>query len=153
MERKESETLEFKKSTAEYKDAVIAITAMLNKNGQGTVYFGISDDGRVLGQGIGRMTLKEVTQAVVDNIEPKIYPKVETQKIDGKDCVVVEAHGTHGPYFAYGLTSSGKYDWNDAFSNNLATQDASGERKKPKPSGRISRVPSPKIRPFFSVCA
>jgi len=102
MERKESETLEFKKSTAEYKDAVIAITAMLNKNGQGTVYFGISDDGRVLGQGIGRMTLKEVTQAVVDNIEPKIYPKVETQKIDGKDCVVVEAHGTHGPYFAYG---------------------------------------------------
>jgi protocatechuate 3,4-dioxygenase alpha subunit len=35
---------------------------------------------------------------------------------------------TVGPYFAYGLTSSGKYDWNDAFSNNLVTADTSGER-------------------------
>ncbi|HVY59788.1 MAG TPA: protocatechuate 3,4-dioxygenase subunit alpha [Xanthobacteraceae bacterium] len=35
---------------------------------------------------------------------------------------------TVGPYFAYGLTPGGKYDWNDAFSNNLVTPDASGER-------------------------
>ena len=35
---------------------------------------------------------------------------------------------TVGPYFAYGLTSNGKYDWNDAFTNNLVTPDTSGER-------------------------
>ena len=35
---------------------------------------------------------------------------------------------TVGPYFAYGLTSNGKYDWNDAFSNNLVTSDTIGER-------------------------
>jgi protocatechuate 3,4-dioxygenase alpha subunit len=35
---------------------------------------------------------------------------------------------TVGPFFAYGLTSNGKYDWNDAFSNNLVTPDTSGER-------------------------
>jgi protocatechuate 3,4-dioxygenase alpha subunit len=35
---------------------------------------------------------------------------------------------TVGPYFAYGLTSNGKYEWNDAFSNNLVTSDTSGER-------------------------
>jgi protocatechuate 3,4-dioxygenase alpha subunit len=35
---------------------------------------------------------------------------------------------TVGPYFAYGLTPNGKYDWNDAFSNNLVTPDTSGER-------------------------
>ena len=35
---------------------------------------------------------------------------------------------TVGPFFAYGLTSNGKYDWNDAFTNNLVTADASGER-------------------------
>jgi hypothetical protein len=35
---------------------------------------------------------------------------------------------TVGPFFAYGLTSNGKYDWNDAFSNNLVTADTSGER-------------------------
>ncbi len=30
---------------------------------------------------------------------------------------------TVGPYFAYGLTPNGKYDWNDAFTNNLLTPD------------------------------
>jgi protocatechuate 3,4-dioxygenase alpha subunit len=35
---------------------------------------------------------------------------------------------TVGPYFAYGLTSNGKYDWNDAFGNNLVTSDTIGER-------------------------
>ncbi len=35
---------------------------------------------------------------------------------------------TVGPYFAYGLTPNQKYAWNDAFSNNLVTPDASGER-------------------------
>jgi protocatechuate 3,4-dioxygenase, alpha subunit len=35
---------------------------------------------------------------------------------------------TVGPYFAYGLTPNGKYDWKDTFANNLVTPDASGER-------------------------
>lgn len=35
---------------------------------------------------------------------------------------------TVGPYFAYGLTPTGKYDWKDTFTNNLVTPDASGER-------------------------
>jgi len=99
---KESETIEFKKSTAELKVAVVSIVAMLNKHGRGEVYFGIDDYGKVLGMTIGRMTIKDVTQAVVDNTEPKVYPKVETRKIDGKDCIVVEAKGNNGPYFAYG---------------------------------------------------
>jgi protocatechuate 3,4-dioxygenase, alpha subunit len=35
---------------------------------------------------------------------------------------------TVGPFFKYGLTPSGKYAWNDAFTNNLVTQDTSGDR-------------------------
>ena len=35
---------------------------------------------------------------------------------------------TVGPFFKYGLTPNGQYDWNDAFTNNLVTPDASGER-------------------------
>jgi ATP-dependent DNA helicase RecG len=98
---RESETVEFKKSTAELKQAVISIVAMLNKHGWGEVYFGIDDDGTVFGQPTGKMTLKDITQAVVDNTEPKVFPKIETKTIDGKDCVVVEAHGVNSPYFAY----------------------------------------------------
>jgi protocatechuate 3,4-dioxygenase alpha subunit len=35
---------------------------------------------------------------------------------------------TVGPYFAYGLTPGGKYEWNDPFSNDLVTPDVSGDR-------------------------
>ena len=36
----ESETVEFKKSTGEHKEALQAISAMLNKHGRGELYFG-----------------------------------------------------------------------------------------------------------------
>lgn len=35
---------------------------------------------------------------------------------------------TVGPYFAYGLTPLKKYDWSDAFQNNLQTADAVGTK-------------------------
>jgi protocatechuate 3,4-dioxygenase alpha subunit len=35
---------------------------------------------------------------------------------------------TVGPFFKYGLTPNGQYAWNDAFTGNLVTPDASGER-------------------------
>jgi len=35
---------------------------------------------------------------------------------------------TVGPFFKYGLTPNGQYAWNDAFTNNLVTPDASGDR-------------------------
>ena len=102
MSYRESETLELKKSTAELKEAVISISAILNKHGQGEVYFGIRDDGTVIGQMVGKGTIKDVTQAITDNLDPKIFPKIEQRKIEGKDCIVVEFHGIHQPYFAYG---------------------------------------------------
>ncbi|AKB74105.1 ATP-dependent DNA helicase [Methanosarcina lacustris Z-7289] len=46
---KESETLELKKSTAQLKPAVISIVAMLNKHQEGKLYFGVRDDGSIVG--------------------------------------------------------------------------------------------------------
>ena len=71
MRYKESETTEFKKSTSELKTAVISIAAILNKHGKGELYFGIKDNGTVIGQTIGRNTIKEVIQKIVDNSENK----------------------------------------------------------------------------------
>ncbi|MBF0523284.1 MAG: hypothetical protein HQL24_09550 [Candidatus Omnitrophica bacterium] len=45
--------------------AVISLVAMLNKHGHGVVYFGINDNGKILGQSVGKMTLKDVTQMEV----------------------------------------------------------------------------------------
>jgi protocatechuate 3,4-dioxygenase, alpha subunit len=35
---------------------------------------------------------------------------------------------TVGPFFKYGLTPNGEYEWNDAFTSNLVTPDVTGER-------------------------
>ncbi|MFC1546389.1 ATP-binding protein [bacterium] len=99
---KESEKLELKKSTSELKEAVISICSMLNKYDKATVCFGIKDDGTVIGQDIGKNTLKNVTQFISSHIEPKIYPNVKIKKIMKKECIVVEAKGLDRPYFAYG---------------------------------------------------
>lgn len=41
----ETETLEFKKSTGELKEAMNSISAILNKHQQGEIYFGVKPDG------------------------------------------------------------------------------------------------------------
>ena len=62
MKFTENETTEFKKSTSELKEAVISLGAMLNKHCKGTVYFGIDDNGRILGQQIGKSTIKDISK-------------------------------------------------------------------------------------------
>lgn len=52
MRFKESEKKELKKSTSELKEAVISIAAILNKHKKGELYFGINNDGTIIGQTI-----------------------------------------------------------------------------------------------------
>ena len=99
----ESETLEFKKTTAEAKEAVADVAAILNKHGRGELYFGIRDDGVVVGQMVSASSLRDVSQAIADNIKPQIYPVIENVSIDNKSCIRVQFEGTEPPYFAYGL--------------------------------------------------
>ena len=50
-------------------------------------------------------------------------PEPKLQKLRG-----TTPSQTVGPFFKYGLTPDGQYDWNDAFTNNLVTPDISGDR-------------------------
>jgi len=102
MNLKESETLELKCSTSELKEAVISISSMLNKHGCAKLIFGVDDCGKVFGQSVGKKTLREISKAISDHIEPKIYPKIDEKEIEGKSCVEVDVLGDHTPYFAYG---------------------------------------------------
>ena len=99
---KESEILEFKKSTSELKEAVISIASILNKHCKGEVYFGIGAGGEVIGQSISDATLREISKVISDHIEPKIFPKIEQITLEGKPCIKVEFEGKEIPYFAYG---------------------------------------------------
>lgn len=99
---KESETIELKRSTAQLKPGIISIVAMLNKHQEGKLYFGVKDDGTVLGQDIGAETLRNISQAISVNIEPRIYPSVKQVCLKGKTCIEIECRGNDIPYFAYG---------------------------------------------------
>ena len=100
----ESETLEFKKSTAEIKDACASISAMLNKHGVGTVYFGINPRGIIVGQDVEETTLREVSHRIAQAIKPQIFPTITKEEIDNKAVVKVEVNGDNKPY-----SSNGKY--------------------------------------------
>lgn len=102
MRFKESEIVELKKSTSELKEAIISIGAMLNKHNKATVYFGIDDTGAVLGQQIGKSTVKDISKVISDWIEPKVFPDIQTKKISGKDCIVVNVSGHDAVYSARG---------------------------------------------------
>lgn len=100
--RPESETLELKRSTSELKEGAVSVAAILNKHRKGALYFGVRNDGTVLGQAVSEQTLRDVSRTLSERIEPRIYPKMERVKLSGKDCIRVRFSGSDVPYLAFG---------------------------------------------------
>jgi ATP-dependent DNA helicase RecG len=98
----ENEKLEFKRSGTELKEGIISMAAILNKHGGGELYFGVRNDGTPVGMDISGKTLRDVSQAIANHIEPKLYPKISEVFIDEKACVHIEFSGEEVPYYAYG---------------------------------------------------
>lgn len=98
----ESETVEFKTGLAELKQGLISLVAMLNKHGQGELWFGVVPSGQVAGLTITDKTLRDVSQQLAAHIEPRLYPEISTAPVAGKTCLRVQATGHQKPYFAYG---------------------------------------------------
>lgn len=59
---KESETLEFKKTSGEVKEGMVSIASILNKHGVGTLYFGVKPNGDVIGQDVSDSSLRDVSR-------------------------------------------------------------------------------------------
>ncbi|MCD6116780.1 ATP-binding protein [bacterium] len=68
----ENENTELKKSTGELKKGIISIAAILNKHGKGELYFGVKNNGKLIGQKVSEKTLRDISQAISSHIEPKI---------------------------------------------------------------------------------
>ena len=85
MDKKESETLELKKSTSELKEAIISIVSILNKHQKGEIIFGIKSNGDIIGQSVNEKTLRDVSKSISDHIEPKIFPKISEIILDIKN--------------------------------------------------------------------
>ena len=89
----ETETIEYKKSTGEMKEAMISIAAILNKHKKGVLYFGVKNDGTVIGQVITDESLRKVSQAIGNHITPAIYPEIKAVRIGERECIQVDFEG------------------------------------------------------------
>lgn len=96
---KEDETTEFKESLSQLDKGVRSLSAMLNRHRNGTVFFGVDDNGNVIGLDIGKDTLETVRNAVRSLIKPQITPKIEEHITDdGRKFISLTATGVSIPY-------------------------------------------------------
>lgn len=102
LKMQESETVEFKKSLAELKTGLVSIAAILNKHQAGTLWFGVRNDGIITGIDAGEKTLRDLSQSIAAHIEPKIFPHITFESLQGKTCIKVAFKGKDAPYFAHG---------------------------------------------------
>lgn len=98
----ETEYIEFKESLSQLSRGLESIVAMLNKNGKGTVYFGVKDNGEILGVTIGNKTIKDLSNAITNRIKPIIIPSINLELIDNKVVLKVDFSGSNKPYSADG---------------------------------------------------
>ncbi|HWO23812.1 MAG TPA: ATP-binding protein [Kofleriaceae bacterium] len=86
----ESETLEFKRSTAELRRAGETLCAFLNGEG-GHVLIGVAPDGKIVGQQVADVTLRDIA-ATLGRFEPSASIEMERVDVgDGRTVVVLEA--------------------------------------------------------------
>lgn len=100
----ETETQEFKTSLAELDKGILSLAAMLNKSGKGKVYFGVADDGKIIGlkTSLGQETIKKIGVRITEAIQPAIIPKIYLENHDKQTIIVVEVEGYNKPYAANG---------------------------------------------------
>ena len=100
----ESEAQEFKTSLSELDKGILSLTAMLNKNGKGRIYFGVANDGTVLGlEGmLGQETIKKIGKRVAEQVRPAIIPSIHIDVYEDMVVIVLEAEGFNKPYSASG---------------------------------------------------
>ena len=96
----ESEGIEFKRSTSLLKEAIQTLCAFANHKG-GVLYFGVADDGKIIGQTVTDDTLKNVANSIKLNTNPKLYPQVEGLNLRDSVRVCVEQSPLK-PHVAYG---------------------------------------------------
>ena len=99
----ENETLEFKKSTGELKEAMQSVCAMLNKHGFGTIYFGVLPNGVVCGQIVNESTMRDVSRKVYESIVPQIIPEINKKIIEEKEVIELSFKGNNKPYSCKGI--------------------------------------------------
>ena len=139
----ENEYQEFKESLSQLDKGLKSITAMLNRHGKASVYFGVDDSGNVCGLDVGINTLMDIRNRIADKIEPRIYTEITSlQDESGKDYIKVTATGSDIPYSFDGRyyirnVSADEQATNEVLRKMLASSDSDIIRQKASPNQEL----------------
>jgi len=99
--RDESDTLEFKESTGEWKEIIKTISAFANTKG-GIIFVGINDKRKISGIQIGKRTFEDLTNKIKGNTDPKVFPEISVENIDRKNVILIKVKESKSkPVFAF----------------------------------------------------
>lgn len=109
----ENELQEFKEGLGQLDEGLKALSAMLNRHGQGAVFYGVKDNGNVSGVTVSKKTLVDIRARIKEKIEPQIMPVIQdlTDETD-HHYIKVSANGYDRPY-----SFDGRYFLRTAASN------------------------------------
>lgn len=134
----ENETAEFKVSLAQLDKGLKSLTAMLNRHGKGSVWFGVDDDGDVIGLEIGEKTFPDIRSRASAAIAPKIACELKEHRMpDGKSCIEISAAGHDIPY-----AFDGRYYWRNGAADELASRELLRKMLLSRPADIIREIPS-----------
>jgi len=96
----ETEVQEFKKTLSELDKGLESLCAMLNKHCKGDVYFGVNDNGEIVGLSgqIGKETLRKISIRISELIKPVINPVIAIEQYEEKTIIHITATGNQRPY-------------------------------------------------------
>ena len=100
--KREDEMNEYKRTTGELNEGMVSISAILNKHRNGTLFFGLRNDGTPVKFEINDSTVRDVSRKIYEAIKPQIFPEIKTVEIDGIEVIRVDFHGDDIPYSAFG---------------------------------------------------
>lgn len=100
----EDERQEFKTSLGQLDNGIDSLVAMLNKHCEGTIYFGVANNGEIVGLNgqLGEETIKKISNRISLIVKPAIISEISFQKFDNKTIVRLTAKGNNRPYSSNG---------------------------------------------------
>lgn len=142
----ENEYQEFKEGLGQLDKGLKSIVAMLNKHGQGTVYYGVKDDGNVCGISIGKNTLMDIRNRITDKIEPRIYADILVLTDEkSRKYVRVAARGYDIPY-----SFDGRYYIRNVSADEHASNEILRKMLSTSDSDILRQMESPNQNPTFN---
>lgn len=113
----EDEITEFKKDIGQLDKGILALTAMINRHNKGTVYFGVDDNGQVVGVKPAPNHLEKIRNNIRSYVYPQILADIKIlATIEGKQYIRVYAEGYDTPY-----SYDGRYYVRNVSSNEQAS--------------------------------